>query len=158
MFTWKRLLVFALLVIVVGFLAIQLLPFGRSHQNPPVQAEPAWDSPRTRELFFRACGDCHSNETVWPWYSNIAPVSWMIQDHVLEGRQQFNVSEWGRPENEAEEAAELVQNGEMPLPNYLPLHPEARLTEAEKQELIQGLLNTFGGDLEGGEGENEEGE
>jgi len=153
MFTWKRLIMIALLVIVVACVAIQLAPFGRSHQNPPVQAEPAWDSPRTRELFFRGCGDCHSNETVWPWYTNIAPVSWMIQDHVLEGRAGFNVSEWGRPENEGEEAAELVSNGEMPLPSYLPMHPEARYTETEKQELIQGLLNTFGGGLEGEEGE-----
>jgi len=149
MSTWKRLFMIALVVIVLACVAIQLVPLGRSHQNPPVQAEPAWDSPRTRELFFRGCADCHSNETVWPWYSNIAPISWMIQDHVLEGRARFNVSEWGRPENEGEEAAHHVLDGQMPLPNYLPLHPEARFSDAEKEELVQGLLNTFGGDLEG---------
>jgi len=52
---------------VIVLAAIQLVPFGRDHQNPPVTGEPAWDSPRTRELFFRACKDCHSNETTWPW-------------------------------------------------------------------------------------------
>lgn len=67
----------------LGFIAIviliQAVPYGRDHLNPPVRAEPQWDSPRTRELSARACFDCHSNETVWPWYSNIAPISWLIE-------------------------------------------------------------------------------
>lgn len=128
---------------------IQLLPFGRDHTNPPVVAEPNWDSPQTRALFFRACADCHSNETVWPWYSQVAPVSWLVSRDVVEGREQFNISEWGRPENEGDEAAETVQEGEMPLWFYVPLHPEANLTAAERQQLIDGLVATFGG--EGGE-------
>ena len=63
-----------LLIALAGFgLALQLAPYGRQHDNPEVVREPEWDQPRTRELFFRACRDCHSNETSWPWYSSIAP-------------------------------------------------------------------------------------
>ena len=73
-------------------LAIQLIPYGRAHANPPVLAEPAWDSPATRDLAVRACFDCHSNETVWPWYSNIAPVSWLVQRDVDGGRNKANAT------------------------------------------------------------------
>ncbi len=130
-------------------LLIQFIPYGREHTNPPVIAEPTWDSPQTRALFFRACADCHSNETKWPWYSNIAPASWLITRDVVQGREEFNVSEWGRPDNEGDDAAKLVQNGEMPPWFYLPLHPEANLSPVERQQLINGLLATFGGEEEG---------
>lgn len=130
-------------------LLIQFIPYGREHTNPPVIAEPTWDSPQTRALFFRACADCHSNETKWPWYSNIAPASWLITRDVVQGREEFNVSEWGRPDNEGDDAAKLVQNGEMPPWFYLPLHPEANLSPVERQQLINGLLATFGGEGEG---------
>ena len=132
-------------------LIIQFVPYGRDHTNPPVIAEPAWDSPQTRTLFFRACADCHSNETRWPRYSTIAPASWLITRDVMEGRAEFNVSEWGRPDNEGDDAAKTVQNGEMPPWFYLPLHPEASLSPAERQQLINGLLATFGGNLERGD-------
>src|SRR5687768_3027163 len=75
-------------VAIVGVLAaVQLVPYGRDHTNPPVRQEPAWDRPQTRALVARACFDCHSNETTWPWYSHIAPVSWLIQRDVVEGRR-----------------------------------------------------------------------
>ena len=103
----------------LGLLAlIQLLPYGRDHTNPPVVAEPAWDSTETRELAVRACFDCRSNETVWPWYSNIAPMSWVLQRDVDEGREHLNFSDWQR-EQEGEEAAETVDEGTMPPGNYL---------------------------------------
>jgi mono/diheme cytochrome c family protein len=128
----------------VGFIAIliliQAVPYGRDHLNPPVRAEPQWDSPRTRELAVRACFDCHSNETVWPWYSNIAPISWIIQNDVDEGRREVNFSEWNRPQEEPEESAETVRNGSMP-PWY---YPWARLSEAERQDLVKGLEATLG--------------
>jgi len=130
-------------IVLVGLL-IQLIPYGHERTNPAVVREPAWDSPRTRELFFRACRDCHSNETEWPWYSGFAPVSWLIRHDVDEGREHFNVSEWGRPRNEGDEAAEELEEGEMPPWFYLPAHPEARLTAAEKAELVDGLERTFG--------------
>ena len=138
-------------VIVLVAVGMQLIPYGRNHTNPPVLTEPQWDSPRTRELFTRACADCHSNETVWPWYSNIAPVSWLAQRDVDEGREKFNISTGS---GEADEAAEKVVEGEMPPAQYTWLHPEANLTTSERQELIQGLLATFGG--EGGESSERE--
>ena len=132
-------------VALVGLgLGIQLVPYGRAHTNPAIVAEPEWDQPRTRELFFRACKDCHSNETTWPWYGNVAPASWLVFRDVREGRSHFNVSEWGRDHNHGEDAAKLVQDGEMPPWFYLPAHPEARLSPQETEELVTGLHATFG--------------
>lgn len=122
----------------VLFGLIQLVPYGRDHTNPPVVQEPAWDA-QTRALAQRACFDCHSNETVWPWYSNIAPISWLVQRDTDKGRDELNFSEWEMGEDEAEDIAEVIQEGEMPLPPYILLHPTARLSEAEKAQLIQGL-------------------
>lgn len=125
-------------------LAIQLVPYGRDHVNPPVRQEPDWDQPRTRELFLRACRDCHSNQTEWPLYSTVAPASWLIQRDVEEGRSHFNVSDWGREGNHGDEAAKLVREGDMPPWFYLPAHPEARLSEQERADLVAGLIATFG--------------
>jgi mono/diheme cytochrome c family protein len=121
-------------------LVIQFVPFGRAHTNPPVGTEPTWNNPRTRELTVRACFDCHSNETAWPWYSNVAPISWLIQRDVDKGRKKLNFSEWDRPQEEAHESAKTLRKGEMP-PWY---YPWGRLTSAERQALIQGLESTLG--------------
>lgn len=139
----KKVVSYVFVAGVVLFGLIQLVPYGRNHDNPPVLAEPQWDSPATRELAVRACYDCHSNETVWPWYSNIAPVSWLVQDHTDEGREKINFSEWGTRKQETDELSEVVLEGEMPMKSYLPTHPEARLTDAEKQQLIDGFNATF---------------
>jgi mono/diheme cytochrome c family protein len=141
------------IILLLALIAIQFVPVNRL--NPPVVQEPAWDSPQTQSLAERACFDCHSNETEWPWYSQIAPASWLVADHVQEGRAKLNFSEWGLAKNddeeeheeegeEVEEIVEEVQEGEMPLPSYLLLHPEARLTEAEIEQLSRGLEATFG--------------
>lgn len=124
-------------------IVIQLVPYGRDHSNPAVVAEPAWDSPQTRELAVRACFDCHSNETIWPWYSNVAPVSWLTQRHVDEGREELNFSEW-QLEQEGEEAAETVRERSMPTRDYLLTHPDARLTDTERADLASGLAIMFG--------------
>jgi len=139
----RKILLSILGVIMLVIVGIQLIPYGRNHTNPPVQAEAQWASLRTRELFARACADCHSNETIWPWYSNLAPVSWLVQRDVDEGREKFNISVAG---SEGDEAAEKVSEGEMPPLQYTLLHPAANLAASEKQELIQGLLATFGGE------------
>lgn len=144
-----RIIGIVLVVVLIGFVILQFIPYGKNHQNPPVKAEPAWDSPQTRQLFFQTCGDCHSNETVWPWYSNIAPFSWLIQKDVDEGRSYLNVSEWGTRGMEADDAAEVVREGEMPPSLFLIMHSEARLDQTDKQTLIKGLTATFGD--EGGE-------
>ncbi|MCP3918563.1 MAG: heme-binding domain-containing protein [bacterium] len=128
----------------VLLLAMQVVPYGRDHANPPVTGEPTWNSPRTRELFKQACGDCHSHETEWPWYSHIAPVSWLVQRDVEEGREHFNVSTWNRGPGDADEAAEEYEEGDMPLWFYTPLHPHAKHTPEDRVALLAGLRATFG--------------
>jgi mono/diheme cytochrome c family protein len=140
----RRLGAWALGALLALLLGVQLVPYGHAHTNPPVAAEPAWDRPETRGLFMRACGDCHSNQTVWPWYSNVAPASWLIARDVYEGREKFNVSAWGLQRNEGDEAANNVRTGDMPPWFYLPLHPQARLSPDETKQLIAGLAATFG--------------
>lgn len=149
----RRVATWGVLILAAVFAALQLVPCGRDHKNPPVVSEPAWDSPQTREFAVRACFDCHSNETAWPWYSNVAPISWLVQDHVAEGRSELNFSEWNRTQDEADESAETVRDGEMPPLYYLITHAKARLDRPEKDALIRGLATTFGdGEGEYGEG------
>ncbi len=132
-----------ILILIAAFLIIQLVPYGRDHTNPPVVKEPNWDSPRTRELARTACFDCHSNESTWPWYTNVAPFSWLAQNDVEEGRAKLNFSDWGKGEEDPYEAIEVIQEGEMPPTLYLITHPQARLSQAEKDELIAGLRATI---------------
>ena len=98
---------------VVLLVVIQILPFGRDHTNPQVKKEPPWDAPGTRELVVRACFDCHSNQTVWPWYSHVAPASWLVWSDVVRGRKELNFSEWDRPQREARESGSVVRKGSM---------------------------------------------
>jgi hypothetical protein len=129
----------------LGAVAIQFIPYGKTYTNPPIISEPTWDSPRTKELFNNACANCHSHQTTYPWYSKIAPLSWLIQRDVDEGREHFNVSAWGaQKKNEGEDAAKELREGDMPPWFYLPTHPEAKLTDGEKKELISGFEKTFG--------------
>jgi mono/diheme cytochrome c family protein len=157
---FRKLIFILVAVLAAAFLLIQIVPYGRAHNNPPVVAEPNWDSPQTRELAARACFDCHSNETTWPWYSNVAPISWLVQHDVEEGRAQLNFSNWGHSGEEGEEAEEMgetVLEGEMPMRNYLITHPEARLTGAERRALVEGLAATAAlSPTAGGDGEAHE--
>jgi mono/diheme cytochrome c family protein len=128
---------------VVIFVLMQLVPYGRNHANPPVVQEPNWDSPATRALAQRACFDCHSNETVWPWYSNIAPASWLLASDTTEARGVYNFSDWHSGDVSPEMAARAVRERIMPPSRYLMLHPEARLTDAEIEQLAQGLQDSL---------------
>lgn len=143
--TLKRILMLIPVAIVGGFLLIQLVPYGRGHDNPPVTSEPNWDSPETRALAKTACFDCHSNETDWsPWYASVAPSSWLVQHDVEEGRQHLNFSEWndgGKP-RELDELWEVLAEGEMPPAVYILQHPEADLTPAQVEQLVSGLKAT----------------
>jgi mono/diheme cytochrome c family protein len=139
-----RLARWVLVGIPLFFIAIQLVPYGRNHADPPVIAEPQWDSPRTRQLAMQACFACHSNQTTWPWYTNVAPASWLTQRHVDEGRRILNFSVWNQPQRNAAKAARTVESGQMPPKDYLLLHPEARLSSADRRALIAGLSATFG--------------
>ena len=120
------------------FALIQLIPYGRNHKNPLVVQEPNWDA-QTRAIAKKACFDCHSNEVTWPWYSNIAPVSWLVQRDVDEGRRHLNFSDWGRGGAGTGDLAEVIQSGEMPPFQYTLIHTSAKLSAAEKQALVQGL-------------------
>lgn len=133
----------AVVMVLAVFLLIQLVPYGRDHGNPPVRTEPTWDSPRTRALAVRACFDCHSNEVEWPWYSNIAPVSWYVQSHVDEGRRELNFSEWDLPQDDADEVVESIRDGEVP-PWYYTLPGTGRSLSAEEMDaLVRGLEVTL---------------
>ena len=138
---WLRWLGIALAVVLV---AVQLVPYGRDHTNPAGRLEPRWDHAETRALAVRACYDCHSNETIWPWYTHVAPLSWLAQKDVDEGRRKLNFSEWGRPQKEAREAARTIRKREMPPWFYVPLHPDARLSAEETRALVAGLEATLG--------------
>lgn len=134
------------IILGIAVLAVvsQFIPYGKDHTNPPVMSTVKWDSPRTEQLFANACKDCHSNETKWPWYSNIAPISWLVQSDVDEGKSKFNISMIGHQrKNELDDAAKEVIGGDMPFWPYLIAHKEARLSASETQELINGLKATF---------------
>ncbi len=141
-FKWAGLAILGALVIIQFF--------GIDKTNPPVNqseefmalAAPPAD---VAQLLKDACYDCHSHETKYPWYSNIEPVSWWLAHHIDEGREHFNFSAWGtynagKQAHKAEEAAEMVGNGEMPLKSYLPMHPEARLSDAQRERLSAWFL------------------
>lgn len=135
-FRWGVLIVLALLI------AMQLVPTQRT--NPPVSREVRWDSPATRALARPGCMDCHSDATVWPWYSHVAPMSFLVINHVNDGRRRLNFSEWDQPQRATfADVEENVTSGEMPIWNYVILHPGAKLTAAEKTQLLDGLRATF---------------
>jgi hypothetical protein len=140
---WLKALVVALAWIVGVFAAIQLVPYGRTHANPPTTEEPPWDSPRTRELAVRACFDCHSNETRWPWYADIAPFSWVVERDVEAARSVIDFSAWNITYALASYSSQSVVNGTMPPAKYRMAHPEADLTRQETLELARGLDATI---------------
>lgn len=136
-FHWK-VLRWVLLGIVVVLLAIQFVPVDRS--NPPVEAEvPA--PANVHAILRRACYDCHSHETAWPWYSKVAPFSWLVASDVHEGREELNFSTWNRytakqQMKKLRESWEEVAEGEMPPWFYLPVHRDAVLS-AEDRKLLR---------------------
>lgn len=138
----RRLLV--ILAWIVGvFAAMQLVPYGRTHSNPYVIKEPAWDTPRTRELAVRACFDCHSNQTRWPWYADVAPFSWIVQRDVEVARSVINFSEWNVPYDHASYSGSSVIAGNMPTLKYRMAHRDAELNRDEMLELARGLDATL---------------
>ena len=130
-------------ILIVVFGLMQLVPYGRTHSNPPTIMEPTWDSPRTRELAVRACFDCHSNETKWPWYADVAPMSWNVEYDIANGRSVINFSEWNRSYPLAVYSGLSVRTGGMPIGKYKLAHPEAQLTPEETEALIRGLDATL---------------
>jgi hypothetical protein len=138
----KKLLRYGFLTLIVLFLVIQLVPVDRS--NPPVVSD--FDGPiEVKQILQRSCYDCHSNESEWPWYSYVAPVSWLVAYDVEEGRDELNFSDWQRFAGDAhllEEIPEEVEEGEMPMPIYLLTHREAKVSPQE----LAVLRGYFGGE------------
>ena len=125
------------MTVIILLIGIQLIPVDR--KNPPVTKEIAANEV-ARKVLKRACYDCHSNETLWPWYSYVAPVSWLIARHVDHGRDRLNFSEWDKyslrdKKHILKDIPEEIEEGEMPMDNYLPLHPEAELSEEDIEAL-----------------------
>ena len=125
--------------LVLLLLVLQLVPSAPA-DNPPVEEElevPA----DVAEVLHRSCYDCHSHETAWPWYAHVAPVKWLVRDHVADGRRNLNFTAWNRLPAEdrphkLEEVAEEVEEEHMPLRSYLILHRDARLSDTERELLV----------------------
>jgi len=134
----RKIFLFVAIALVAGLGLAQLVPVKRT--NPPVSQDvPAPEEVKT--ILRQACYDCHSHETVWPWYSHVAPASWLVADDVEEGREHLNFSVWDtydqkRRAKKLKEVAEEVGEGEMPLWFYVPFHPDAKLDTQEKQVLV----------------------
>lgn len=135
----RRVLRYLVAGVALLFLLLQLIPVKRS--NPAV-AVALSAPPEVETILRRACFDCHSHETRWPWYSRIAPLSWWVVDHVTDGRGDLNFSDWPVFDFELQELAlrdiaKQVSSGEMPLWSYTLLHPEARLDEEDREALLR---------------------
>ena len=141
----KKKILIGVVIVLVG---IQFITIDKT--NPPVDASKDFmtitDPPEEVEKLIRtSCYDCHSNESTYPWYSNVAPVSWWVKDHINEAREELNFSEWGtyewkRTDHKLEECAEEVDEGEMPLKSYLIAHSEARLSDEDRAKLVDWFL------------------
>ena len=142
----KKLLRWIVLTGFFLFAAIQFIPIART--NPPVTGDvPA--APEIKSLLRNACYDCHSHETVWPWYSRVAPVSWLIASDVKEGRGKMNFSTWAdyKPAKQGvllDDAAEQIRQGDMPPFYYAWMHPNARLTDTQKEQLTSWMKSASG--------------
>ena len=139
----RRILVRAGLGLFAVAVLLQLVPYGRDHTNPPVTQDAPWPDGRARELATTACYDCHSNQTRWPPQSYVAPFSWMVTRDVEQGREALNFSTGfsagDTDDGEADDAAEVVADAEMPPRRYLLVHPDAALSDAERQVLVEAL-------------------
>ncbi len=141
----RRWTVRIVVALVLVFLVAQVIPVART--NPPVDPAKTMAAHISvpgdvSSTLQRACQDCHSNQTTWPWYSQVAPISWLLVRHVSEGRRELNMSEWAqyqprRKERKLKELCEQVQKGKMPIASYLILHPDAQLSEQERGRICE---------------------
>jgi hypothetical protein len=133
------------LAIIVACLFILLQLKRPARTNPVSESSQSIEAhvqmtPQVKEILDRSCRDCHSNNTKWPWYTNVAPVSWFIVDDVNQGRERLNLSEWGRMDRDRKDKklrqiCDEVEDSAMPLPSYLRMHPNAKLSEQDKKTL-----------------------
>ncbi|MEO8395796.1 MAG: heme-binding domain-containing protein [Chloroflexota bacterium] len=146
----RRNILLSIGAIVALVIIVQIIPWGSvfpafAQTNPPVSTQIQWDSPRTERLVRSACYDCHSNETVWPWYAKITPVSWLVAHDTNEGRQNLNFSTQSADQINPNELIEQIQRGDMPKSPYPLMHPDAALSTEQKADLIAGLQASLHG-------------
>lgn len=134
--SWKRIAGWVVIGGCALAVLIQAVPYGRDHTNPPIKTKPAWTSVKVEQLATAACADCHSNATRWPWYTNVAPISWLVQKDVDEGRSKLN---WSEGCAEAGEVRDVIKEGEMPPLQYTIKHADARLSKSDRRVLGAGL-------------------
>lgn len=142
---WRRVLKWLVVIAICAVLALQFVRPARTNpavdQTQTIQAH-LQVPPNVGAILDRSCQDCHSNTTRWPWYSNVAPVSWWVIDHVNDGRRHLNLSEWGRYDKrragkKLEEICDEVSSGSMPLPSYTRVHWSAKLSPGDSQILCE---------------------
>lgn len=140
-----------ILVIVLSlFIIIQFIPVDRTNPKSDVNLKIS-APPEVMSILQKSCFDCHSNETNWPVYSYIAPVSWLVAGHVTEGRENLNFSEWGKIpleklQRKKNHIWDEIEEGKMPLPSYLNLHGDAELTDSDKQIIKEWTKNIIQND------------
>jgi len=142
----RRALKIAALAAVGLFVLAQLVPYGRDHANPAVTQAAVWPEGEGEQLAEQSCYDCHSDLTKWRWYSNIAPISWLVQHDVEDGREALNFSEWDRGQPPLGEVLEQVSDGGMPPTQYTLIHPTTSLSSAEKTRLADALVRLYAKD------------
>jgi hypothetical protein len=152
MYKWEKILWVGGGLLLSAFLAFQFVPIwewipAMDPRNPPVQVEIQWTPPEAAELMQTICYTCHSNETEYPIYTRIAPMSWIAAEHVNEGRGHLNFSEHPPDEINVEMLIAYIESDRMPPPAYRLTHPEANLTEAQKSVLIEGIRATLMADI-----------
>jgi hypothetical protein len=136
----KRKLRIAAIVLVIGLAAAQLVRPNTG--NPPVDpARSLWNDrrvdPQVATILRKACADCHSHETEWPWYSKISPFSWLVANHVNKGRAKLNFSDWSTPTpDQLEEIYDSIAKNKMPIASYLVMHPQAQLSKDNRDALL----------------------
>lgn len=147
----RQLVLGVALLLAAAFIALQIIPPEKISPdykypgNPPVNQQFQWDSPQTEQLARTACYDCHSNETYYPWYAYVAPASWLINYDINVARDALNFSTWAKSDIDLNDMIDIIEDGDMPKPIYLPLHPEANLSGGQKEQFIAGLRATFSG-------------
>ncbi|MGH7785080.1 MAG: heme-binding domain-containing protein [Candidatus Binatia bacterium] len=139
----KKAIKIIIVVLVVALIAIQF--FRPDRTNPAINDSDTLIvsmqvPPQVGGILERSCNDCHSNKTVYPWYTNIAPISWWLSNHISEGRSELNMSVWNtytakRKLNKLEAVCEQVRSGDMPLPSYLWIHRDAVLREGDAKTI-----------------------
>jgi hypothetical protein len=141
----KRVVLLVVVGLVLAFIVIQFWRIDTT-TIPVVQADTIQAGinvpPDVDMVLTRSCGDCHTNQTIYPWYSQVQPVAWWLSDHIAEGRQQLNFSTFNtytarRKQNKLEAICEQIRSGEMPLPSYTWVHRDAILTDSEKTAICK---------------------